>query len=526
MEHDKRTTWAAFRYSVISPLLDSRLGKAEKQAERTRILKHEFELPDGSFKRLSERTLRKWVSRFRKDGFDGLIDGSRKTLGTCRAIPDNVLEQAEKLRRELSSRSVPQIIDMLQEEGIDTAKFSASTLNQQLNKHGAFKCKPKQERGTFQRWGQKHANILWQADTAHGVWLPDPVNPKRARKTKLISFIDDCTRVCTFAAFYWDEQLPSLVDCFRKALLSYGKPERLLCDNAWTYHSTTMTVFCGRLDIKVSFCQKYRPQGKGKIERKIGSFRSRFISEANHAGLRTLEELNQFFFAWLEEKYHNKEHEGLDGLTPFERWRQDEERVKRVPVDELVRALMLEVERTVNVRTGTIRLDNKYYQADARFAGARVNVRFAAGERDHVEIWRNGQLVQQANQVTVLTQIDFSRKPKREREEPGIAYEGSKNYRKKLTARASRSSVLNQEALSDRTYLTQPELAALLSEKLARQLSELESTETAKFFLRNAPIASALAEEALALAISAKGTSMHLRFYFHSLEQQFNKQRS
>jgi hypothetical protein len=143
-----------------------------------------------------------------------------------------------------------------------------------------------------------------------------------------------------------------------------------------------------------------------------------------------------------------------------------------------------------------------------------------------VEIWRNGQLVQQANQVTVLTQIDFSRKPKREREEPGIAYEGSKNYRKKLTARASRSSVLNQEALSDRTYLTQPELAALLSEKLARQLSELESTETAKFFLRNAPIASALAEEALALAISAKGTSMHLRFYFHSLEQQFNKQRS
>jgi hypothetical protein len=526
MEHDKRTIWAAFRYSVISPLLDSRLSKAEKQEERAHILGHEFELPDGTTKRVSGRAVREWVARFRKNGFDGLIDGNRKTLGTCRAIPQEVLKQAEKLRRELSSRSVPQIIDMLQENGIDTDKFSASTLNQQLNKHGVFKCKPKQERGTFQRWGQKQANILWQADTAHGVWLPDPVNPKRVRKTKLITFIDDCTRVCTYAAFYWDERLPSLVDSFRKALMSHGKPERLLCDNAWTYHSTTMTVFCGRLGIKVSFCGKYRPQGKGKVERKIGNFRSRFISEANHAGLRTLEELNEFFFAWLEEKYHNKEHESLDGLTPFERWRQDEEKVQRVTVDELARALMLEVERTVNVRTGTIRLDNKYYQADARLAGARVNVRFAAGEREHVEIWRHGQLVQQAKEVTVQTQIDFSRKPKREREESGVAYEGSKVYRERLTARSKRSQAMNKEGMSDWTYLTEPALVELLGEKLTREFSELESVEIAKFFMLNAPIATKSAEGALELAINTKGPHMHLRFYFHSLEQQLNKQRS
>jgi putative transposase len=526
MEHDKRTIWAAFRYSVISPLLDSRMGKAEKREERARILGHEFEFPDGIFKRVTERTLRAWSARFRKNGFEGLIDGNRKTLGTCRAIPQEVLEKAEELRREMSSRSVPQIIDLLQEEGIDTSEFSPSTLNQQLNKQGAFKCKPKQERGTFQRWEQKQSNVLWQADTGHGIWLPDPYNPKRARKTKLISFIDDCTRVCTYAAFYWDEQLPSLVDCFRKALLSYGRPERLLCDNAWTYHSTTMMVFCGRLGIKVSFCQKYRPQGKGKIERKIGSIRGRFMSEANHAGLRTLEELNEFFFAWLEEKYHKKEHEGLSGLTPFERWRQDEEKVQRVTVDELSRALMLEAERTVNVRTGTIRLDNKFYQAEARLAGARVQVRFAAGEREHVEIWQHGQLIQQAKVVTVQSQIDFSRKPKSEREEPGVTYEGSRRYRKSLTSRSNRNRTPETEVQGDRTYLTQPELAELLSKRLSREFSEFESVQIAKFFVSNAPIYTAQAEEALELAVSAKGHAMNLRFYFHSIEQQLIKQRS
>jgi putative transposase len=530
MEHDKRTKWAAFRYSVISPLLDSRLNRAERQAERARILVHEFEMPDGAIKCVSARAFREWVARYRTGGFNGLIDGRRKTLGSSRAIPDAVLGQAEKLRRELSSRSVPQLVDMLKEDGVDTSSFSATTLNQQLNKRGAFKCKPKQERGTFQRWEQETANALWQADTGHGVWLPDPTNPKRVRKTKLISFIDDCTRICTYAAFYWDEQLPSLIDCFRKALLSYGKPERLLCDNAWTYHSTTMTVFCGRLDIKVSFCQSYRPQGKGKIERKIGSIRGRFMSEASHAGLRTLEELNEFFFAWLEEKYHNKEHEGLDGLTPFERWRRDEEGIARVGVEEIGRALMLEVERTVNVKTGTVRIDSKFYQADARLAGTRVRVRFVAGEREQVEIWQHGQLVQQASQVKVASQIDYSRKPKIEREDAGVVYEGSKRYRDKLTSRVKGKRITLPvdlpEAGSTSEYLTLSRLTELFGKQLLREFSELESAEIAKFFVGNAPIAAVQAEEGLELAVGVKGTQMSLRFYFQALEQQLNKQRS
>jgi len=525
MEQDKKTIWAAFRYSVISPLLDSRLGEAERQAKRARILSHEFELPDGSFTRICERTLRYWLARFRKYGFDGLIYGSRATLGSCRAIPEAVLKQAERLRRELSSRSVPQIIDMLKEEGFDTTSFSQRTLTQQLNKRGAFKCKPEQERGTFQRWGQEHANILWQADTAHGIWLPDPTNPKRVRKTKLISFIDDCTRVCTFAAFYWDEQLPSLVDCFRKALLTCGKPVRILCDNAWTYHSTTMTVFCGRLDIKVSFCQSYRPKGKGKIERKIGNVRSRFMSEADHAGLRTLEELNEFFFAWLDEKYHNKEHEALDGQTPFERWRLDEEQIQRITIEEIARALMLEVERTVNVCTGTVRLDNKYYQVDPRFAGATVKVRFAAGEREHVEIWRHGKLIELAKPVKVLSNIDFSRKPKTEKEEPGLVYEGSRRYRDKLTARCKRNMASVAIASPDSNYLSQVEFTELLSKYLSRQFSEFEAAEIARFFLRNAPVSTSIAESGLALAVSSKGNEKNLRFYFQSLEEQLNKSR-
>jgi hypothetical protein len=125
-----------------------------------------------------------------------------------------------------------------------------------------------------------------------------------------------------------------------------------------------------------------------------------------------------------------------------------------------------------------------------------------------------------------LHPIDFSRKPKSEREEPGVTYEGSRSYRESLTARSKRNPTPVTESQGGRTYLTQPELTELLSKQLSRQFSEFESAQIAKFFVSNAPIFTAQAEEALELAVSAKGHAMNLRFYFHSIEQQLNKQRS
>jgi hypothetical protein len=141
-------------------------------------------------------------------------------------------------------------------------------------------------------------------------------------------------------------------------------------------------------------------------------------------------------------------------------------------MERVSRALMVEIERTVNVKTGTVRLDNKFCQADARLAGTRVKVRFTAGETEHVEIWQNQQLLQLAKQVLIPTKIDFSRKPERTAEEPGIAYEGSKNYCRNLTRRANRDKQIQPESIRD--YVTEADLAALFRAALMRELTELE----------------------------------------------------
>src|SRR5208283_2146578 len=117
------------------------------------------------------------------------------------------------------------------------------------------------------------------------------------------------------------------------------------------------------------------PEGKGKIERHIGTAKSAFYEEAKHSGLQTIEQLNEFFFAWLEKEYHNTEHKSLK-TTPFARWQQDEEKglIKLVTPEQIRQALMVEVDRAVGKKTALIQLNNKTYRASRELAGKKVQV--------------------------------------------------------------------------------------------------------------------------------------------------------
>ncbi|MGH2480714.1 MAG: hypothetical protein ACRDHW_13750, partial [Ktedonobacteraceae bacterium] len=314
MDIDDRTKKALFRLEVIAPLVSGRPSRPELEMERKRVLERVYTTPRGEEWKISPRTLRDWVRRHKQGGFPGLFDADRGTFGDCRAISEDILKEAMTLRKQESSLSIPQVLELLKhseplkDQGDDLAKLSASTLNRQLRKRGAIKNKATEEIGSFQRWQQKFVNDMWIADTADGIWIPDPANPKVLKKTYFISFVDGASRVVPHAQFYFDTQLPSLLDCFRKALLKRGKPVKVYADNAFVYHSTTMKLLYAELGVTPAFCTKKRPPGKGKIERKIRTVEEGFYNIAEHAGIKTLDELNQFFFAWLTSKYHKVVH--------------------------------------------------------------------------------------------------------------------------------------------------------------------------------------------------------------------------
>jgi len=47
------------------------------------------------------------------------------------------------------------------------------------------------------------------------------------RKTFLIAFIDDASRVITHAEFFYRDDTANMINAFRTALFKRGKPERL-----------------------------------------------------------------------------------------------------------------------------------------------------------------------------------------------------------------------------------------------------------------------------------------------------------
>ncbi len=519
MDEKLRHQWAEFRYGVIAPLVCRRLDEAQRREERHRILKTSFTTPIGDSKSVPDRTLRSWLSRYNLYGFDGLTRIESRSTGKCEAIPEDILNAAVELRLELRSRSVRCILSVLRAQGFDVSKISPSTLNFHLNRLGATKEKYASEKGSFQPFQKDHANDLWQADCSGGLYLPDPQNKGQYKPTHFISMIDDATRVVTHAAFYWDEQVPSLFDCFRKALLKHGKVSQLYTDNGPCFKSHDLAHTCAHLGAELRHAEKYTPEGKGKIERHIGTVKSGFYQEAKHSGLETLQQLNDFFFAWLDKEYHKVKHRSLE-MTPFERWQQDEEKglVKLVTPEEIRNALMVEADRKVTKQTALIQLNNRMYQASRELAGKKVQVRWEADRRNPtIEVWLNGKLFETAGEMVPGSNIDYSKRPQRNREpekQPKILH-SSKQYRLSLVSAHHHES----SPTSSGDYLSEPEFQQLVSRSLECELSEEELFFLSGAFAELSPLKDKSTESVLLKAIAAKGSKMHLRYYCDLLTQ-------
>jgi hypothetical protein len=104
MDRETKLQTSAERFEMIAPLLADGLCAAEKRRIRLEILEKHG---------ISERTLRRYLENYRKDGLRGLEPAGRAEAGTFKAIPADILEIAMQCRRELPERSVRNIVTIL-----------------------------------------------------------------------------------------------------------------------------------------------------------------------------------------------------------------------------------------------------------------------------------------------------------------------------------------------------------------------------------------------------------------------------
>jgi len=414
-------TQALFRYRLIAPLLDPLASEEEKRAWRWEVIAKEQLFPDGSRRRVGERTLRRWVAWYRAAGWHGLIPPSRRDKGSLRKATPDLLERAKVLKQEDPRRSVPQVLRLLHAEGFPAERLPHhGTLWRHLAREGLGSRQRPEKKG-LRRFEREVPGDLWQADVKYGPYLPDPEHAERMRRTYLVAFLDDHSRFIAHAAFYWAEDIYALELCFQQAILRRGLPRRVYVDNGGIFQSRVFTLACAQLGVRHLSTRPYQPESKGKVERLFRTIDEEVLHELEHRPVATLDELNARFWAWIEEVYHRRVHSQTK-QTPLSRFVAGPP-LERVSPERLAEVFLWRVQRGVD-KTGLVQFEGNLYQAPPGWERRRrVQIRFHPLHLERLYLYegdrRVGELV--SAQVTHFAHPNVNARHRLGEESPGEA---------------------------------------------------------------------------------------------------------
>jgi transposase InsO family protein len=338
---------------------------------------------------ISRRTLGRWLDAYDVQGFDGLKPAERGR-GAPGVIPEELIAEAILLRREVPSRSISQIIEILEMEGKAPAGLlKRTTLQDKLQDKGysARQMKMYQTGGLAARRFQRHnRGDMWHSDIKFGPYLT--IGGEK-RQICLVSFLDDATRFVIHGEFYDRLDQTIVEDCLRKAILKEGIPRRLFFDNGPQYRNKWMDRACAVLGVKLLYAKPYSPESTGKIER-FNRTVDGFLDEAALKNLKTLEDYNKYFNVWLTECYHTRVHGGLNGATPEIAYKTSNAPLRFVSPETVASAFM-RVERRRVDKSGCISFRSKKYEASVLLAGRTVDVAYDPNDIQTLTVEHDGK---------------------------------------------------------------------------------------------------------------------------------------
>lgn len=382
------------RMELISPLLVEGLDPAKARELKSSICEQ-----NG----ISERTLRRYVAQYRESGFNGLKPKGRESGKTEDAIPAHVLEQAILLRRQVPSRSVTQLIDILEWEGVvEEGRIKRSTLQEQLSNRGYSSRQMKMYTSTgvaARRFQKRYRNKLWHSDIKYGPYLPIGKDGEK-KQVYLVLFVDDATRYVLHGEFYPTLDKVIVEDCFRKSILKHGIPESVFFDNGGQYKNKWMTRACAKMGIRLLYARPYSPESTGKVER-INRIVDSFLAESALEKPQTLEKLNELFQIWLTECYQNKPHSALrNGMSPETAYRSDKKPQRFIDPDTIAQAFLHFEERKVD-KAGCISFEGQKYEVGLSFIGCTVDVIYDPADTDELTIEYEGHNPWKAKKLVI-----------------------------------------------------------------------------------------------------------------------------
>lgn len=358
---------ALFRFSVLGPLVSrDKFEHGELSAIISDLASKTYNIPGSSRVHLSRQTIQNWYHIWQRGSVYALTPKLRIDKNACK-LPPNIQELLLAIKQDNKSRSIRTVIKMLEDQGViakDT--LSKATVHRFLRNnnlsHRSVGSAETIERRSFVA---ASACDLWQGDVLHG---PSIMTKDGLRKTYLVSIMDDASRIICYSAFCFGETALDIEGVLKQALLRRGSCKKFLVDNGAAYKTYSLQGICARLGTQLIHSRPYEPASKGKLERYHRTFREQFLNEIHVHKIDNLGDLNARLWSWVEKNYHNTPHEGLDGKTPLERYREDVDQVKQLSmrISELDELFYHREKRKV-IKDGTVKWNGQIYEVPYRY---------------------------------------------------------------------------------------------------------------------------------------------------------------
>lgn len=384
MSNDHAEEIALHRWAVIAEGSNPRLSSAERGAVVRAAAARTHAHPDGTEHRYSRNTIDRWIREWRAGGLDALRPQVRADAGGVRRVPE-LFDEAAALRLELPSRSAAAIADIIwHRHGV---RVPERTLRAQLRRRGLSRGALGAEPKAFGRYEAERPNERWITDVLVDPWVPHPRVASSIR-AKLFLIVDDHSRLLVHGRFMSVENTRAGQDVLRAAIVRRGLPDVLYADNGAPFANHMLARTCAVLGIRLVHSKPYSPQGRGKQERLNRYIRERFIAEAEHVGISSLDELNDRFAAWVDQVANRRTHAETN-MTPDARFDAGGP-TRAADAARLLDAFRWSAQRKVT-RTATVSLDGNHYSVDPALVGRRVELRFDPANLTAIDVFVEGK---------------------------------------------------------------------------------------------------------------------------------------
>lgn len=395
--------WARLRHSIVGQLLASPPAAGELWAKIVEVSEREWKHPTrDEMVRYSPKTIESWyyAARSEDDPLRALERKVPKHAGTHPSISERLATVIAEQYRDHPSWTYHlhhiNLCALAEEDKTIGEVPTYATIRRYMKDQGLYRQKKGKSRGKAGVPGiVPRETRSYEVTHVHGLWHTDFHCCSRSvlcesgewKKPVLFAVLDDASRLCCHAQWYFVEDTEALVHGLSQGIQKRELCRALLRDRGGAMIAAEVEEGLERLGILDYTTLPRSPEQNGKMEVFWVQIESQLMPMLEGVQPLTLSALNEATQAWVELDYHRTVHREL-GETPLRRFLRGPSVGRKSPSsEELRRAFRMEVTRTQRRSDGTITVEGVRFELPSAYRTLEtVRVRVARWDLSSVDL--------------------------------------------------------------------------------------------------------------------------------------------